>query len=71
MGPPRSGHFDGTVGMTEHLGADSYYFVGLDDGTILNVRKSDNAVLTRGERVGIAANLGHLHQFSSDGARLG
>ncbi|KQW79185.1 hypothetical protein ASC89_12865 [Devosia sp. Root413D1] len=70
IGPAGSGQFNGTVGLTEHLGADSYYFVELDDGTRVNVRRSDNVMLSRGERVGLAPNPGYLHQFAADGARL-
>ena len=63
-------NLQGKVGLTEHLGADSFYFVELDDGTTINVRRSDNVMLARGDRVGLKPNAAYLHQFSSDGSRI-
>ena len=65
------GPWEGRIGVSEHLGSDTFFHVhdtGLTD--TMTVRTSGEVGLKAGDRVRLAPRMEHLHRFGSDGLRL-
>ncbi|MBU9696561.1 ABC transporter ATP-binding protein [Rhodobacteraceae bacterium HSP-20] len=64
------GPWQGTVGLTEHLGSDTFLKVTLDTGETVNVRASGEVGLHHGDRITLAPQAGKIHRFGADGKAL-
>ena len=60
----------GTVGVTEHLGSDTFAHVHLDGLGTVNVRTGGDAALEPGARVHVAPDPARIHRFDADGQAL-
>jgi ABC-type sugar transport system ATPase subunit len=69
--PGSSNALNGTIVMTEHLGSDTYAYVGLE-GTeeMIVVRLDGERSIRQGEHVGVSVNPDAVHVFSADGRTL-
>jgi multiple sugar transport system ATP-binding protein len=63
------GGWEGTVGLSEHLGSDTFLKVETDIGTI-NVRAGGEVSLRHGDRVRLAPQPGKVHRFDAEGKTL-
>ena len=67
-----SGLWEGVVGVSEHLGSDSFFHVKCDlFEHPLTVRASGEIQLSYGAKIFLSPNLEHLHTFDADGLRIG
>ena len=64
------GQLAGSVGLSEHLGADTYHLVDVDGIGTLNVRAAGNSPVSRGDHVGISFNADRLKWFAPDGLAI-
>lgn len=65
------GTWQGTIGVAEHLGSDTFLHVhGIEGCDPMTVRVNGELSLKHGERVYLTPNLTHLHRFGADGLRL-
>ncbi|MEM9795626.1 MAG: ABC transporter ATP-binding protein [Pseudomonadota bacterium] len=70
-GDPDGAPWSGTVGLSEHLGSDTFLHVhgtGLADS--ITVRADGEVPLRHGDRVGLTPNVERIHRFDGDGLRL-
>jgi multiple sugar transport system ATP-binding protein len=65
----QSGAWQGTVGVSEHLGSDTFLHVATAHGT-LTARAPGNADYRHGETVWLTPEAAHLHRFDAEGKRL-
>jgi multiple sugar transport system ATP-binding protein len=65
-----SGPWQGTVGLSEHLGSDTFLKVDVDGVGVLNVRASGEMALHHGDRVSLAPQQGKIHRFGKDGKAM-
>ncbi|MCB1516315.1 MAG: ABC transporter ATP-binding protein [Hyphomicrobiaceae bacterium] len=66
-----SGEWKGTVGVSEHLGSDTFFHVNSDMFTEpVTVRADGEVDLSYGDQVFLSPNLTHLHKFDAKGLRL-
>ncbi len=66
-----SGTWTGTVGVSEHLGSDTFFHVsvkGLSEP--LTVRAGGEVDLHYGDTIYLTPDLGHLHRFDEKGQRI-
>ncbi len=66
-----SGTWKGTVGVSEHLGSDTFFYVtveGFHDP--LTVRASGEVALYYGDTIYLTPDLTHLHRFDAQGLRI-
>ena len=64
------GGWEGTVGLSEHLGSDTFLKVETaTDGTI-NVRAGGEVMLRHGDKVRLAPQAGKVHRFDANGKTL-
>ena len=68
IGP--DGPWKGTVGLSEHLGSDTFLKVTLDTGETIIVRASGEVALLHGDRIGLAPQTGKIHRFDASGKAL-
>ena len=68
VGP--GGPWQGTVGLTEHLGSDTFLKVTLDTGEGITVRASGDVALRHGDRIALAPQAGKIHRFDASGKAL-
>ncbi len=66
----QSGGWKGVVGLSEHLGSDTFLKVATDDVGIINVRAGGEVVLRHGDTVHLAPQPGKIHRFGADGKSL-
>ena len=64
------GGWEGTVGLSEHLGSDTFLKVATDAVGVVNVRAGGEVTLRHGDRVRLAPRQGKLHRFGADGRAL-
>ena len=64
------GPWQGTVGLTEHLGSDTFLKVAVDGVGDLNIRANGEVALRHGDRVSLAPQAGKIHRFGTDGKAL-
>ena len=60
----------GTVGVTEHLGGDSFIYVDIPGVDTVNVRVSGGSEVAEDQKVGLAFDLTDAHVFGADELRL-
>ena len=63
------GMWQGTVGVSEHLGSDTFLHVTTDHG-LINVRAGGEVGLHHGARVFLSPDMGQLHRFDKEGWTL-
>ena len=65
------GAWRGTVGVSEHLGADTFFHVRCEDlGATLTVRADGDNPLQHGDSVFLLPEAGKLHRFDQKGMRI-
>ena len=65
------GTWQGTVGVAEHLGSDTFIHIhGIPGCDPMTVRASGEFTVTHGDTVYLTPNLEHLHRFDAQGLRL-
>ena len=64
------GAWTGTVGLSEHLGSDTYLKVTVDGVGVINVRASGEVALHHGDRISLQPQAGKIHRFGADGKAL-
>jgi multiple sugar transport system ATP-binding protein len=64
------GPWSGTVGLSEHLGSDTFLKVEVDGIGTLNVRAGGEVNLRHGDRISLAPQTGRIHRFGADGKAL-
>ena len=65
-----AGPWQGTVGLSEHLGSDTFLKVAVDGLGTITVRASGEVALHHGDRIGLAPQAGKIHRFGTDGKAL-
>ena len=66
-----SGRWAGTVGVSEHLGSDTFFHVAVDGlSEPLTVRAGGEVDLHYGDAIHLTPNLDHLHRFDDRGLRI-
>jgi multiple sugar transport system ATP-binding protein len=63
------GPWEGVVGLSEHLGSDSFIKVDVDGIGIINVRGTGELDIHHGDRIKLAP-AGKIHRFDKDGLAL-
>ena len=63
------GPWEGVVGLSEHLGSDSFIKVDVDGIGIINVRGTGELNIHHGDRIKLAP-AGKIHRFDKDGLAL-
>ena len=67
----QEGVWSGIIGVSEHLGSDTFFHVKCDAfPEPITVRASGEVSLHYGEKVFLTPNHTHLHLFSDDGLRI-
>jgi multiple sugar transport system ATP-binding protein len=64
------GGWDGVVGLSEHLGSDTFLKVTTEAVGTINVRAGGEVMLRHGDKVRLAPQLGKVHRFGADGKTL-
>jgi multiple sugar transport system ATP-binding protein len=65
------GPWRGTVGVSEHLGSDTFFHVhGTDLGTTLTVRAGGEVGLNHGDTIYLTPEPDRIHRFDQNGLRL-
>ncbi len=65
------GLWQGTVGLSEHLGSDTFLRVHMDGmDNVLTVRAPGKVALRDGDRVYVSPQMSDLHRFDTDGLRM-
>ena len=62
-----TGGWEGVVGLSEHLGSDTFLRVDTRDAGVLTVRASGEVSLRHGDSVRVAPRPGSVFRFSADG----
>ncbi len=66
------GDWRGTVGVSEHLGSDTFFHIqGTGLGDALTVRASGEVGLNRGDTIYLTPQADKIHRFDAKGLRLG
>jgi len=66
-----SGAWEGTVGVSEHLGSDTFFHVNVPSlSDPLTVRVSGEIAVRYGDRVFVSPDLANLHRFDAQGLRI-
>ncbi|MGR3551767.1 ABC transporter ATP-binding protein [Pseudooceanicola sp.] len=66
-----SGAWEGTVGVSEHLGSDTFFHVNVPSlSDPLTVRVSGEIAVRYGDRVFVSPDLANLHKFDAQGLRI-
>ena len=69
---PEGGVWQGTVGVAEHLGSDTFFHIhqtGLAE--TLTVRAPGEVSYKHGDTIGLNPRLDQIHRFDASGLRLG
>jgi multiple sugar transport system ATP-binding protein len=67
----KAGEWEGVVGVSEHLGSDSFFHVTCPAfSETLTVRASGEMDFSYGSKVFLTPALAHLHRFDKAGLRL-
>lgn len=64
------GLWEGTVGVVEHLGSESFLHVNLTDGTNITVKASGDCMLQYGNKVQLTASADKLFYFDQAGQNI-
>jgi multiple sugar transport system ATP-binding protein len=65
-----SGDWKGTVGVAEHLGADTFVHVHTEAQGTINVRANGELAIEHGETVYLSPDQAKLHKFGADGRAM-
>ena len=65
------GGWAGTVGLSEHLGSDTFLKVETEAVGTINVRAGGEVSLRHGDMIRLAPQPGKVHRFGADGKSLG
>ena len=65
------GGWAGTVGLSEHLGSDTFLKVETEAVGTINVRAGGEVSLRHGDMIRLAPQPGKIHRFGADGKTLG
>ena len=65
----QGGEWMGTVGVTEHLGSDTFFRVGVGE-EILTARINGEIDVRHGDTVYLDANPEHIYRFDSHGMAI-
>jgi multiple sugar transport system ATP-binding protein len=66
----QSGGWEGVVGLSEHLGSDTFLKVQTDVVGTINVRAGGEVKLRHGDRINLMPQTGKVHRFGPDGKTL-
>ena len=66
----QSGGWNGVVGLSEHLGSDTFLKVQTDVVGTINVRAGGEVKLSHGDRICLLPQVGKVHRFGPDGKAL-
>lgn len=66
----QSGGWEGVVGLSEHLGSDTFLKVQTAAVGTINVRAGGEVKLNHGDRICLAPQAGKVHRFGPDGKAL-
>jgi multiple sugar transport system ATP-binding protein len=61
------GSWKGTVGVAEHLGADTFIHVNTDQAGLLTVRADGDLAVNHGDTVYLTPDATRIHKFAADG----
>ncbi len=64
------GDWKGTVGVAEHLGADTFLHVHLDAGDLLTVRVDGEMPINHGDTIYLTPDSSKLHRFDAEGLAI-
>jgi multiple sugar transport system ATP-binding protein len=64
------GLWKGTVGVAEHLGADTFVYVHTEKAGNVTVRAGGNFDISHGETVYLTPDASHIHRFAKDGRAI-
>ena len=68
---PRKGEWEGVVGVSEHLGSDTFFHVNcLAFSEPLTVRASGDVQLAYGDKVYLTPDAANIHKFDDKGLRI-
>ncbi|MDJ0895485.1 MAG: ABC transporter ATP-binding protein [Alphaproteobacteria bacterium] len=65
-----AGDWQGTVGVAEHLGSDTFLHVTVDDIGALTVRADGEIGVSYGDRIYLSPQADKIHRFDADGVAL-
>ncbi|CCQ72155.1 ABC transporter ATP-binding protein [Magnetospira sp. QH-2] len=65
-----SGLWQGTVGVAEHLGSDTFLYVTLADGTHMTVRAAGDVDLDHGDTIHVSADAERIYRFAENGQTI-
>ena len=68
--PAGEGHCDGTVQVSEYLGADYFHYIDCGDLGLLTVRTAGSDDEIEGQAVGLRFDTTRLHFFGADEQRI-
>jgi multiple sugar transport system ATP-binding protein len=64
------GGWSGIVGLSEHLGSDTFLKVTTETVGTINVRAGGEMMMRHGDRINLVPQAGKLHRFGADGKAL-
>ena len=64
------GGWTGVVGLSEHLGSDTFLKVATDAVGTINVRAGGEVQLRHGDKIRLAPQAGKIHRFGADGKAM-
>ena len=68
---PRKGEWEGVVGLSEHLGSDTFFHVNCPSfSEPLTVRASGDVQLAYGDKVYLTPDAANIHKFDDKGLRI-
>jgi len=67
---PEGGQWNGTVGVSEHLGSDTFLHIDVDGIGKVNVRADGDIELKYGDQVTVSPDPMRLHRFDAQGMTL-
>ena len=68
---PTEGAWQGTVGVSEHLGSDTFFYVHLDGrDEPVTVRAGGDLVLQHGDTIYLTPEESRIHRFDAQGLRI-
>jgi len=64
------GMWKGTVGVAEHLGSDTFFYVSMENGFHLTVRAEGEVGLNHGDTIHVSAEPDKVYRFAEDGTTI-
>ena len=66
----QNGEWEGTVGVSEHLGSDTFLHVSVEGLGTLTVRADGDVVAQHGDKIWLTPDISRLHRFDANGKRI-